>query len=106
MWLYWVIWYFLNLCEHVERIMKSLSEILKEDSNIYNFWSTLFTGNGFEKYTTAVTNIQYDKDDVNKEYINSGLNAIDNLISPQNNALKECYYLHVVARKTEDMLVW
>ena len=54
---------------------------------------------------TAVTNSQDNKDDVTKEDINAGMNAVANFIFLHNVKLKEWSYLLGVTLKTEGMLV-
>ena len=85
--------------------MNSLRNILEEDSNKHNFCLEYFTGDASEQYTTSVTNSQDKEDDVTKEEINTGLNAVENFIFPQNAALKEWSHLLGFAQNIEGTLV-
>ena len=59
--------------------MKSIRKILQEEYNKHNLWYKLFTCDAYDNYRTDVTNIQGYEDDITKEDIESGLNAVTNV---------------------------
>ena len=85
--------------------MNSLGKILEGDSDKHNFRSECFTGNAYEQYMTAFTNTQGEKYYITKEEIDTGMDAINNFISPPKNTLNEWFHLLGVAHNTEGMLV-
>ena len=98
--------YFISFRENKPRIINSLGKILVDDFDKHNLWLECFTGDAYEQYTTDVTNIQGNKDDVTEEDITTGLNNVANSILPYNAALKEWSYILGVTRKLEGMLMW
>ena len=59
--------------------MKSLRNILQEEYDKHNLLYKLFTYGAYENYRTDATKIQGYEDDITKEDIESGLNAVTNL---------------------------
>ena len=80
--------FFLNFRDYAAYIMNSLRNILGEDLDKNNLWLECFAGNTYEQYTTVVTNIQVNKDNVTKKYNGTEMNAVANFILPKNDALK------------------
>ena len=80
--------FFLNFRDYAAYIMNSLRNILGEDLDKHNLWLECFAGNAYEQYTTIVTNIQVNKDNVTNKCNGTDLNAVVKFILPKNDALK------------------